>query len=234
MNEQYEYAKAINYEPYVILNFLMIATKAEKKIALGLLQDLEPETKIQYVRLDAPQLTIDKMVKCGVIKPTKKGGHYTYIIPKDVAFSSLEPRLKQQQAHTIKDSNESPVSDHELDYLAEILDTKVKEHLAYIGEPAIDLSISIDVFGNDVRNPNDPIIKDHMTIQHLIDLGVIPDDWRGSNTVYVQSKWANESGLVIKQPPLFILISDNSSGKKPIPNFFSTVRERRVNIVVDA
>ncbi|WP_415913301.1 hypothetical protein [Neptuniibacter sp. QD37_11] len=61
---------------------------APKKLAdcfYGLLMNLQADQRIQYVKCGDRKIA-KAMLELGLIKTTKKGGHFTYIIPKDVAF----------------------------------------------------------------------------------------------------------------------------------------------------
>ncbi|HBC3481112.1 TPA: hypothetical protein KDY88_002565 [Vibrio parahaemolyticus] len=57
--------------------------------AMNLLMQLKPNSRIQYVMLEELEYR-EKFLEIGLIKPTKKGGADTYIVPKNVAFCGIE------------------------------------------------------------------------------------------------------------------------------------------------
>ncbi len=57
--------------------------------AMNLLMQLKPDARIQYVMLEELEYR-EKFLEIGLIKQTKKGGADTYIVPKNVAFCSIE------------------------------------------------------------------------------------------------------------------------------------------------
>ncbi|WCP83293.1 hypothetical protein PQE20_17900 [Vibrio harveyi] len=57
--------------------------------AINLLMQLKPDARIQYVMLEELEYR-EQFLAIGLIKPTKKGGGDTYIVPKDMVFCSID------------------------------------------------------------------------------------------------------------------------------------------------
>ncbi|ELL0596551.1 hypothetical protein LCS78_11270 [Vibrio harveyi] len=57
--------------------------------AMTLLMQLKPDARIQYVMLEELEYR-EQFLAIGLIKPTKKSGGDTYIVPKDRVFCSID------------------------------------------------------------------------------------------------------------------------------------------------
>lgn len=53
---------------------------------------LEPGQHIQYITAE-PGNEVNLLIQHGLLKPTKKPGYNRFIVPKDKAYASWEPRL---------------------------------------------------------------------------------------------------------------------------------------------
>lgn len=83
-----------NTPEYIAINpkfmsLMFSGKKEEKESKLSILDQLKPNTKIQYVYLENPDMS-EYLLSIGLIKTTKKVGGDTYIVPKGVAQVGVE------------------------------------------------------------------------------------------------------------------------------------------------
>jgi hypothetical protein len=69
------------------------ANKLEQKHAEVLMKQIQPYAHIQYVDIEEGTY-LTKLLKCGVLKKTKKPGRERHVLNKEMVFAEYEPRME--------------------------------------------------------------------------------------------------------------------------------------------